>query len=494
MPSVRKTTTASGATAVQVVRYEHRKVVVLKHVGSARTPEEVSALLESAGGWMRACTRQSPLFERPPRRHLALATARLLGAVHTFARDTLLAVARTMGFGSLPALLLDLALLRLIEPSSKLRAIDLFDRYFGVRYRLPVVYRTLRTFAAEKPRVEAIAVTWAQQGRSTDLSIVLYDVTTLYFEAFDADDLRVQGFSKDQKPQQLQIVVGLLVTREGFPLGYEVFRGNTFEGHTMLPVLRDFAERHDVETPTVVADAAMLSHENIRKLGVAGYAYIVGARLANAPDATIASVSAALGRRDGATVRIVTDHGDLVCAFSERRYRKDKWTLGAQIERANALVAKGEAGRRARFVRRTGGAYELNASLTERAELLLGIKGYCTNIPADRLSDADVIARYHDLWHVESAFRMSKSDLAAWPIFLRHGDAVRAHVLTCFVALAVGRHIELTTGASLRAARDLLWSVTDAHIFDTVSGETCTLRTELSTDVKELLQKLGVSY
>ena len=92
---------------------------------------------------------------------------------------------------------------------------------------------------------------------------MLYDVTTLYFETFHSDDLRIPGFSKDNKPQQPQIVVGLLVTQSGFPLVYEVFSGNTFEGKTMLPILKQFMDNHPGAKPIIVADAAMLSEERL---------------------------------------------------------------------------------------------------------------------------------------------------------------------------------------------------------------------------------------
>lgn len=319
-------------------------------------------------------------------------------------------------------------------------------------------------------------------------------MTTLYFETFESDDLRVPGFSKDNKPQQPQIVIGLLVNREGFPLGYEVFKGNTFEGHTMLPVLETFAKVHNTVVPTVVADAAMISRENIRMLAVKGYSYIVGARLGNASQKIIAAASTALARKDDATLRIATEHGELVCAFSSKRYRKDKADMDAQVKKARALVKKGEPGKRAKFVCKENDTYSFDDALHAKTQSLLGIKGYYTNIPASTLCDADIIARYRDLWHVEASFRMSKNDLAARPIFHRKKEAIRAHLLICFVALAMGKHIELATKKSLHAVKDILWSVTDAHIADTVSSETFTLRSELSADAHEIAEKLRVSY
>lgn len=495
MPSIRKTRTASGAIAVQVVRYEHRKVIVLKHIGSARTPDEVTALTESGGAWIERMTTQRSLFPTTPRRTLSLATTRYRGIPHTFAYTILSDIATRCGFTALRSrLLLDLALLRIIEPASKLRSIALLDRYFGIRYAERSVYRTLPRLLTRKADAERIAVAFAQWELSCDLSFVLYDVTTLYFETFDTDDLRVPGFSKDQKPQQPQIVVGLLVTPQGFPLGHEVFRGNTFEGKTMLPVIEAFRTAHGVTTCTVVADAGMLSLENLTELPQRGLSYIVGARMASCSAAIIEQVRVTLGQRDGATLRIPTAHGDLICAFSTTRYRKDTHELDRQVMRAKALVAAKEPGRRARFVATRDGTYALHTERIAQARALLGIKGYYTNIPSARATDHEIIAHYRSLWHVEQAFRMSKSDLATRPIFHRMEDAIRAHVLICFIALALGKYLEIATGLSLRRVVDILWSVTDAQLADTATGEVFTLRSEPDERVRALLKQFRLSY
>lgn len=493
MPSIRKTKTSSGKTAVQVVRYENRKVVIVKHLGSAKTNEEIAALIESAEVWINANDPQPALFQVKEKRTLSLASAKYIGVSHSVAHEALKATADKIGFGALHPLLLDLAYMRLIEPSSKLRSIELLKRYFGIEYAERTVYRTLPKLAEKKKEVEEIAVSWAKQGLSSDLSVVLYDVTTLYFETFESDDLRVPGFSKDNKSQQPQIVVGLLVNREGFPLGYEIFKGNTFEGKTMLPVLEEFAKAHNTSVPTVVADAAMISRENVKKLSEKGFSYIVGARLANASPKIIEKISAELGQKDGSAIRIETEHGSLVCGFSSKRYRKDKHEMDVQIVKAKALIAKGESGRRAKFVGKTSdGIYQLDEMLQKKTESLLGIKGYYTNIGENLLNNQEVISRYKDLWRVEAAFRMSKSDLAARPIFHYKADAVKAHMLICFTALVIGKYLEMTLCDSLRNIIDMIWEVTDAKIQDTASGEVVTLRSDLNADVKNILRRLGV--
>jgi transposase len=313
-----------------------------------------------------------------------------------------------------------------------------------------------------------------------ELFFILYDVTTLYFESFKADDLRSLGFSKDDKSKQPQIVVGLLATKSGFPLAHEVFPGKTFEGRTILPVLEKFSKKHGIEMPIVVADAAMLSKDNIKELGDRKMNYIVGARLANTSPSFIRKVNMALSREDGKIVRFPTNrHGDMICSFSLKRYRKDKLEMEKQIERAKRLIVKNEDGRRAKFVKKAEGAVVFNQELVAKTEELLGIKGYCTNIPESTLSNNQVIEFYHSLWNVEYAFRMSKHDIQARPIFHRESDAVRAHILLCFIALMIGRYLEIISGMSLRKATDLLWSIEEAHLEDTVTHEIFTLRMPL---------------
>ena len=495
MPRIRSVTTASGATAIQVVERSKGKTHILKHIGSGHTEEEVGCLLESAQRWLDSY--RPSLFPSPERTNIPLSSVQFTHTTHRFAYDTLKNITTHIGFHALPPLLIDLAIMRLIEPSSKLRAIELLQRYFGISYTERTVYRTLPKLVKKKEDVETIAVSWAQEHYHDNLSFVLYDVTTLYFESFKHDEaeegLRKPGFSKDNKSQQPQIVVGLLVTREGFPLGYEVFKGNTFEGKTMLTVLEKFVEKHGTKHPAVVADAAMLSHTNVAALKKDGYSYIVGARTGSLALPVITAAHKEIAGEDGATTRSATAHGDLILAFSQKRYLKDKREMDKQIARAQALVEKKEPGRRAKFVAKGAGekeSYVLNEALKAKTELLLGMKGYYTNIPEALLSNDEIIARYHDLWHVEAAFRMAKSDLQTRPIFHRTEDAVRAHVLVCFAALVVGRHMELSTGVSLRSIVDKFRQLSEAHLVDTLTGESFVLQMVVPERVKEMVGEM----
>ena len=498
MASIRKTKTASGAIAVQVVRYCNRKIVVLKHIGSARTEEEIDALVQSADVWIRQNVGQSSLFAKQGSRVLSLDHCTFTGVRYSVAYRTFMIVAERCGFTALrDPLAVDLAIIRAFEPCSKRRSRILLERHFGVSYGEATLYRSLRTMERHKAEAERLAVICARQEFSFDCSLVLYDVTTLYFESFREDEeegaLRKTGFSKDNKPQQPQVVIGLLVTPEGFPLGYEVFKGNTFEGHTMLTVLEAFREANGVERCTVVADAGMLSFENIEELRKRKLSYIVGARVANLSPMLISAIATALGQRNGASARMATKHGDLLCSFSADRYRKDKHDMEKQIDRAKALIAKGEPGRKAKFVSTKSGAVAFNAKLVEKTKTLLGIKGYVTNIPEEVMRNDEIISHYRNLWRVEHAFRMAKDDLETRPIFHRTEEAIRSHLLICFLALAMSKYMENSTSLSLRAIVDRLRGVGEARLIDTASGEEFLIPAVIPEETRDILRRLGVS-
>lgn len=496
---IRTVRTASGATAVQVVRNEGTKRIIVKHIGSAHSKTDCQQLVAEAEIYAEAHCRQPSLFvkEVASSPQLDLAHTRLVGVTHHFARSALLACARRCGLGALPELYLDLALMRIIEPSSKLRTLELLQYYFNVRYAERTVYRMLPKLLDHQERIETAAIKTARDDLKESFSLVLYDVTTLYFESFKEYDFQHPGFSKDNKPQQPQIVIGLITTRSGFPVMHEVFKGNTFEGHTMLAIVRRFQQRVGDVKPVIVADAAMLSKANMQQLEEEGYRYIVGARLANAAARFIDLIHKELPRSDKVLRRFDYDHvvkqASMVCEFSEARYKKDKREFDKQVKRALALLERNEPGRRAKFIKKSEGKdkpFIFDTELQTKAEKLLGIKGYVTNIPEEELSSAEVVAYYRDLWHVEQAFRMSKSDLRARPIYHHTQEAIRAHVLICFMALMMGKYIEIKTGRSLRQIRQDLWRVHEAQIRDERTGETYVLQMDVGELASSELMKL----
>lgn len=499
--TIRKVRTGSGATAVQIVQYVKRKCVVVRHLGSAKTDEELAALWQEAEIVREQLCVQPSLFARIPQKQILHAEHLSLQSVtHQFALNFLRDCFRVCGLSFLNPLYLDLALMRIIEPTSKLRTLELLERYFNLSYARRTLCRLLPKLIDQKDDIEESSYQTACTLSDQASAFVLYDVTTLYFESHEPDDeLRARGFSKDDKSKQPQIVVGLLVTLQGFPLRHEVYKGNTFEGHTMLEVVKRFQRYHKDTKPIIVADAAMLSQENMTLLEDEGYKYIVGARLANTSGAFLNTLTSTLIKKDGHVIRLPYPNRpySVICAYSEKREKKDRREFNKQLARAEELITHKELGKRAKFVKKSEShkdALELNEELKIKTERLLGVKGYVTNISPETLSNEQVISYYQQLWHVEQAFRMSKTDLKTRPIFHYTHDAIKAHVLLCFMALMVGKFLEIKTGLSLRRIRDILWNVHDANITDTLTGKRLILQSNLEDFKKSNLSKVVLSH
>jgi transposase len=471
MYSIRKVKTKSGSTAIQVVQYIGHKSIVLKHIGSAKDDTELSVLRRKALDWIEENTPQLSLFPIQKQKLLVVDRGECIGVTHHFAYQFFNKCIEECNLCHLPRLLIDLAIMRLIEPASKYRSIELLQHYFGIKYSQRI-YRKIPELTTYKADIEQCAYNVAQQKFNEPFYFVMYDVTTLYFESFKADEFKIQGFSKDNKSQQPQIVIGLLVTQSGFPLSCQIFSGNTFEGKTMLPVVEAFISAHPQTKPIIVADAAMLDEERLAELQKKGLSYIVGARLPNVTLGLVKQINSILNGKNGAMARFPSRHGDLVCDFSLKRYKKELNELNKLIIKAEELVAKQELKVKTRFIRKvTKEKIELNTELIEKRRLLLGIKGYCTNLSEQQLSNEMVINRYHQLWRVEQSFRMSKFDLQTRPIYHQKHDAIKAHVLICFVALIAEKYLELTTRLSLREIRFLVWDITETHIQDNLTKE-----------------------
>ncbi len=506
---VRKTQTASGATAIQIVRYRERKKIIVKHIGSAHTNDDIASLIQMASDWIEKESRQQPLFSFKRTRAQTLIPidkCQYLGFYYTFIYEVISEIFRLFRLDGLDHFLRDLTLIRIVQPASKLESVALLSEFFGKMYQRTDLYRALPAFVDRKDSIERKMITFARDHFHFDFSIVFYDVTTLYFETFkedeEEDSIRKPGFSKDNKPNQPQIVIGLIVTKEGFPVSYEVFSGNTFEGKTFIPVIRSFKQRYKITALTVVADAAMISFSNVERLKENQLSYIVGSRTANLKLDQIRDVNQELigGKqdiqelveKDGMSTRITTDRGLLVCDFSLKRYRKDKREMEKQIQKAQWLLKEGKGIKRTKFLmnkeKKKKTEQILNIELIEKTTLLLGIKGYYTNLTNE--SDKTIIDHYHNLWHVEKAFRIAKSDLAMRPIYHFKKQTIEAHVLICFMALAVCKYMELKTQRSTKKIVKLLKSVTDARLKNLITNEEIILRSEATEELQQLLKAL----
>lgn len=358
------------------------------------------------------------------------------------------------------------AIIRVLEPASKVRSIMLLNKYFDIDYKKTTVFRELLKLVDLKEEVSRIAIKYAKDNLHFDFSLVFYDVTTLYFETHTSDDFRISGFSKDNKINQPQILIGLVINDLGFPIYYDIFKGNTFEGKTIIPIILAIKEKYRIDKFTVVADAGMLSETNLIELENNGIDYVVGARIGNLSFNEAQGIAQELNQTDGRIIR----WDNLLYEYLANRAKKDKADNDKQIEKAEYYSHNpSKVMKRSKFLSNINKkAFRINQALIEKHRLLEGIKGYKTNI--NNLSNELLIDRYKDLWKIEQSFRMAKSDLEARPIYHRKRSSIEYHILIVFVALCMARVIEMEKGESIKKVMNDLkdkWTVT---LIDEISG------------------------
>ena len=282
---IRKKKNKSGIVSIQIIDKSSGFYKVYQTIGSSSDPTEIENLYNTAKQELLSISEQSSLpFESNDE----------LEYVHTFINsiDTLSLIGpelllgklfNEIGFNQIKDVLFKyLVITRLVYPVSKLKTTDYLFKYKGLSISVYSIYRYLdKLHKHQIELIKNISLKHTLKVLNNLLAVVFYDVTTLYFEASDEDDFRKAGFSKDGKHQQPQIVLGLLVSTGGYPLDYDVFEGNKYEGDTMLPVIEHFIKKHNPEQLIVIADAGLLSNKNISLLKQKNYQYILGARIKN---------------------------------------------------------------------------------------------------------------------------------------------------------------------------------------------------------------------
>jgi transposase len=492
MYKIRQIKYSANSVSIQIYKIENRKRVIVRHIGTARNEQEKSKLLTLANDFIAKISKQLFLFkDKQSGNVLYIKQTEFIGVYYTFVYDVITKIILSIGFDKLNNnLLLDLVIIRMMEPCSKLRSIELIEEYFGIKHHRQNYYNTAPKWLDLKSKVEGIALAFAKKHYAFSYDLLFYDVTTLYFETFEEDELRKKGFSKDNKSQQPQVLVALMVSKEGFPIAYEVFPGNTFEGHTIIPVVKSFIRKNNVKNFTVVADAAMISTENIQALRENNINYIVGARLGNLSYELITEIDKNILREDGKSIRIKTENSFLICSYSTVRYRKDKYEMEKQIEKAKNIIINPSKNKKLKFTKTKGQKLELNEKLIEKTRKILGIKGYYTNLEESDVSNTTVMERYHELYKIEQAFRIAKNDLQTRPIFHYKEEPIKLHLLICFMALVISKHIELKSNISIRKFIHECKKITDARLKNKITGKEIRIRVNLTSEISDILPKL----
>jgi len=474
-----------------------RKNRIVKHIGTGRTPAEIEQLVDSARKFIDGKRIKSGVisffdtrFERSKLKEL-LDSLSFVQVLDTIIYRFIYHFYKTIGFHKIKDdCFADLVVARIVEPASKRQTKDILTEKFGKKYPLNRIYLTLKNTIKSnyQEKIEEIAYRFIRKYVIQNITVLFFDVTTLYFEAFDEDDLRKNGFSKDNKFNQPQILVALAVTTFGMPLAMKMFEGDTFEGHTMVPCIEEAMSRFSPDDIVVVADAAMLSEDNLEKLEAKRLKYIVGARLGNIRSILFEKITSGLPKEDNSFQRLPLENDRILLVnYSLKRAAKDKHDREKQIQKAKEmLLAPQKVARRYKFITSKGKKqFKLNQKLIEKAEKLEGIKGYITN--AIQLTDKEIIDKYTELWQVEKSFRMSKSDLKARPIFHTLRESIEAHLLIVFTALVTSRYIEYVTKQSIHTIIKILSRVKEIVVEDKVTKEQASKLTDLSDEARLLM-------
>jgi len=394
---------------------------------------------------------------------------------------------RQLGFDRLNDEIFEaLCIARIVEPTSKLDSLRVLADLGAAPIDRNKLYRSLAK-AADQDYRKTISQACFEKANRQGLTLVLYDVTTLYFEVQEEDEYRKVGLSKERRLEP-QIIIGLLVDRNGFPLGLHSFEGNKAETKTILPVIEAFQAQHGLSKVTVVADAAMLSAANLSALGETGYTYIVGSRLHKVPY----DIAEYQKTRQMTDQQIVVAHQEgyrVIYQYRAKRAALDLRNIEKQVAKAKKALNGQIPTNRTKFITVKAKSKQLNQKLIDKARALAGIKGYVTNLD---VSDAEVIGFYHQLFQVEASFRMAKSDLRARPIYHRKRDSIEAHLTIVLAALAISRNIEYQTGISIKQFVKNLRPIRSGVV--TINGAEVLAEPEIPLKIQSMVSRLSSGH
>lgn len=459
---IRKKKNRSGNISIQIIQKQHGKYVVIKTLGTSGDEEEIDRLYKQAQEAIPRLFNQITLFDDPvslPRvDEVGNDDVRVVGPELVFGR-----IFDHIGFNQISdQLFRDLVISRITHPGSKLQLAEYLRENNREEISADNIYYFLDKLNSKyKHQVEDISFAHTRRLLDGRIGIVFYDMTTIYFESSQPDELRQTGFSKDGKHQHPQIFLGLLVGKNGYPIGYDIFEGGIYEGHTLIPVLEKFEKRFDFEKPIVVADAGLLSKDNISVLQANGYGYILGARLKNESN-SIKEKILAEEWLDGHIIRLKKGkHQHLVVSYSKPRAVKDLHNRERGLTRLEKSLKRGKLTKANinnrgynKYLKLSGDvSIEIDYAKFNNDQYWDGLKGYVTNTS---LRSKQVIESYNNLWKIEKAFRISKTDLKIRPVYHRLKERIEAHICISFVSYVLYKDLErvlsIRTSISMKKA------------------------------------------
>jgi len=406
----------------------------------------------------------------------------------------------------------------MISADSKLGIYESREDFLGFEsIGINHLYRALDVLAESKEELEEYLFRKRYNLFNNQVDVVFYDVTTIYFESQNEDILRKYGFSKDGKIGNVQIVLGLLIDSEGFPIGYEIFPGNTFDGKTLIPFLENLKKRFSLKRIIIVADRGINSKINLLKLKELGYGYIVAVRLKSADSQLHKEVFNPEGY-----VEIKTEEGifkykqikgsfkvkdvtgetkeimnSVVISYSDKRAEKDRQEREILINKAikllqNPSVIEGLNKRGGKKYIKTEGQnrYILDESLIQRD---MEFDGYYAVQSSEQLSAEQILSGYHSLWKIEESFRIMKHTIEVRPVYHWTEKRIKGHLVVCFLSFLFMRVLEtaLNKDVSTERIKEALRSITLTEF--NIDGKEYYLKNKMDKVGKSLFKALKVN-
>jgi len=391
----------------------------------------------------------------------------------------------------------DMVLSRIANPESKRASVDRLEEDFGITIDLDKVYRMMDKLDDKAiDRLKKITYQNTLDLFGGVIDVIFYDATTLYFESFTPDELKRNGFSKDGKQNQPQILLTLMVTTDGLPIDYQVFPGDTYEGHTLIPALKEIRTKYNIRRVVLVADSGMLSAINIRELEADNFEYIVGARLKNLNN----KLKDEILNQKTPIAEFNYNNKRLIVSYSAKRALKDKSDREKRIEKLKKKLLKSSNPKN--YLSNSGyrkylkvkGDISLNEEEIDKDSRWDGLHGVITNT---QLKSKYVLEKYNDLWNVEAAFRVTKHDLSARPIFHWKPRRINAHMTICFTAYALVKQMQYRVklqykNLSIEKIRQTLIRVQTSILFDKEKRIRYGLPSRMSKDAKKIYKVFNI--
>jgi transposase len=401
---------------------------------------------------------------------------------------------------------------RIANPESKRGSVINLETDFGININLQSVYRMMdRLDDASCEKIQQTAYREAVDLFGGKINVIFFDATTLYFESFTEDELKQNGFSKDHKFGQSQVLLTLMVTKQGIPIGYQIFPGSTYEGHTLIPALESIKKKYSINKVIFVADSGLLNEINLQALENAGFKYIVGARLKKLKSDFQKKIHDMANytnyeQQDDAVKLASFKMGEsrtLIVSYSEKRARKDAHDRAKAIIKLQKKLKKSKSPKElisnkgnGKFLKIEGEAeVQLDEEKCLQAAIWDGFQGIVTNDSEMKAQEA--LQHYRGLWQVEESFRITKHDLKVRPVYHWTPDRIKAHLAISFIAFACIRHLEYRVALQYKkmspeAIRTALIHV-QSSILVNANKEKYVLPSQVSQDARKIYQVMGLN-